>query len=248
MIDENFLHQIVDKKTHGNNILDLFLTTSPDLFTSCETIPGMSKHSAVVVEYEAKVSIKTGKAREVYAFKKANTTAIVQNLIIMKDEFLNNSSNRDINENWSFFKDRVISIVEENVPKQKVKKKTDLPWITQRIKKLLNKKKRAYKKARETSQEKDWENYRILQKKLRKEIKLAHDAYLENIFDTTDNNSRNKRLWSYVKSLKREKIGIAALQEKDTIFTEGGDKAKVLSNQFKKVFTVEDLTNIPHVE
>ena len=248
MIDENFLHQIVDKETHGNNILDLFLTTSPDLFTSCETIPGMSKHSAVVVEYQTKVSIKNVKAREVYAFKKANAAEIVQNLIIMKDEFLHNCNNRDVNENWSFFKDRIINIVEENVPKQKVKKKTDLPWVTQRIKKILNKRKRAYKKARETSQEKDWESYRILQKNLRKEIKLAHDAYLENIFDNADNNSRNKRLWSYVKSLKREKVGIAALQEKDMIFTEGEDKAKALSNQFRKVFTVEDLTNIPHVE
>ena len=120
-----------------------------------------------------------------------------------------------------------------------------MPWFNYKIRRLLNQRKRKYKKAKCTNQESDWEAYRKTQTLLKCEIKTSHDKYLSNIFDIIDNQTRSKKLWSYIKSLKREKVGITALEENGKTVTSGKEKANILSNHFQKVFTEEDVTNIP---
>ena len=77
------------------------------------------------------------------------------------------------------------------------------------------------------------------------EIKTSHDKYLSNIFDIIDNQIRSKKLWSYIKSLRREKVGITALDSNGETVTSGKEKANILSNNFRENFTEEDLTTIP---
>jgi hypothetical protein len=248
ILEKHSLHQQVDQPTHGKNTLDLFLTTSPDLFGNCKTLPGMCNHEAVTTEYEIKANICEKKPREIYIFNRANTEQIINKLVELRDKFLNTWSDRSVEENWRYFKNSMLQIIKDNIPTMKLKEKTDVPWLTYGIKRLMKKRKRRYQKAKTTKMENDWKAYKTTQKQLRVQIKIAHDSYLENIFNLEDKQAINKKLWSYIKSLRREKVGINVLQDNGKIVSDGAGKAELLSQQFEKVFTTENNQSIPVLE
>ena len=50
MIDEHHLSQVIKDPTRGENTLDLFLTNNETFVTNNQTLPGISDHSAILVE------------------------------------------------------------------------------------------------------------------------------------------------------------------------------------------------------
>ena len=54
-----------------------------------------------------------------------------------------------------------------------------------------------------------------------------------------------KRFWSFIKSKKKDNVGVAPLREspKGEVTNESKKKADLLSRQFKSVFTHENLTD-----
>ena len=66
--------------------------------------------------------------------------------------------------------------------------------------------------------------------------------------DTVSNESKDnsKKFWSFVKSKGQEFTGVAPLKNKDGFLQSNTQsRANILNEQFKSVFTEEDLTNIP---
>ena len=57
--------------------------------------------------------------------------------------------------------------------------------------------------------------------------------------------SSQKKLWSYIKSLRRDHTAITSLQSDYNPITNSLDKAKPLNQQFKSVFTNEPTSNLP---
>ena len=59
--------------------------------------------------------------------------------------------------------------------------------------------------------------------------------------------SYTKTFWSYVKSRKQEQSGIPPLKNKGGFLTSDSlNKAEILNEQFKSVFTSENLDNKPN--
>jgi len=52
-------------------------------------------------------------------------------------------------------------------------------------------------------------------------------------------------LWSYIKSKKLDHTGVSTLKHQGSIYTNSQDKAQLLADYFKSVFTQEDRSNIP---
>ena len=93
-------------------------------------------------------------------------------------------------------------------------------------------------KAKKSKRNSHWESFRNLRKQVNKAIIVSHNQYLNDVIgESLKTNS--KTFWSYIKSSKTENIGIPSLQtESQTAYTDG-DKANMLNNQFKSVFTIE---------
>ena len=53
--------------------------------------------------------------------------------------------------------------------------------------------------------------------------------------------------WRYIRSQKQDNVGISPLKDGGKLHTDSMEKAEILSNQFKSVFTQEDTTVIPHL-
>ena len=52
-------------------------------------------------------------------------------------------------------------------------------------------------------------------------------------------------IWSFVKSLKKDTMGIPALLHRGELVTDNKEKASVLNDQYKQQFTKERLADLP---
>ena len=81
---------------------------------------------------------------------------------------------------------------------------------------------------------------RSLKHKIRRETRAAYWNYEEtNILpETSDEPKRgNKKLWSFIKHRKTDSIGVTPLKYKGTLWDKPKDKAEILNERFKSVFS-----------
>ena len=70
----NLLHnyQLSPSLTRAQNVLDLCFTTNPNSVISCEPLPGLSDHDAVLVSIKIPKCVIKQHPRTVYLYKLAN--------------------------------------------------------------------------------------------------------------------------------------------------------------------------------
>ena len=57
-----------------------------------------------------------------------------------------------------------------------------------------------------------------------------------------------KKFWTYIKSKRKDNVGISSLNSENTEITDNKAKAEILSNQFKAVFVDKDADTIPDMD
>ena len=73
------------------------------------------------------------------------------------------------------------------------------PWINRDLKRLSHRKKRAYKKAKISRKNSDWERYKQLKKESQKECRKAYSAHVNELV-SDDQTGNPKKLYSFIKS------------------------------------------------
>ena len=80
---------------------------------------------------------------------------------------------------------------------------------------------------------------------------VAHNDCVPGLLDWLDEKnspSIGKKFWTYIKSKRKNNVGISSLNSGNTEITDNKAKAEILSNQFKAVFTDEDVDTIPDMD
>ena len=83
---------------------------------------------------------------QISKYKKANWDNIKANLDIIHSDILKTNNTADIDSIWKLFKTRLVKSIETNVPSKMLTYKHRLPWVTNSLRKLINKKIKLYKK------------------------------------------------------------------------------------------------------
>ena len=73
----------------------------------------------------------------------------------------------------------------------------------------------------------------------------CHRAYNDYIASSFTTSSPTKRLWSYIKSKRKDHCRVGPLKQGSTTYTDSLEKANILNKYFSSVFTVEDNTEPP---
>ena len=60
-------------------------------------------------------------------------------------------------------------------------------------------------------------------------------------------DENGKYMFNYIKRLKKDSVGIEALNYKGKITTDAKEKAKALADQYESVYAKEDPTDIPNI-
>jgi len=116
-------------------------------------------------------------------------------------------------------------------------------WFNTQTKRITRRKARAHKKARLSNKEPDLVRYRRLRRDAQR---ICRQAYKQHITDLVNSDpSSNKRLGALVKSLRCDQLGVSALNEGDTLYSDPKLKADILNRQFASAFTTEGDAPLP---
>ena len=251
IVNNHFLTQHVKQPTRGHNILDLVFTTNPNVVADLKIQSGMSDHDAVIFDINLKPSTNRKQPRKVFIFKKGNMEVVRNDLKQRFDKYIETEAlSNSVDVNYYYFKSTINEVMKKNIPQKNINGRWNVPWLTNSIKRMTRKKQRLYNKARRTDNPSDWKKFKEMRKCIKKQLTIAHNEYVSDLLTAPEKSRSNKevpskRFWSYIKSKKTHDVGIPPLKDNGADVNDNYGKANLLSNQFKSVFTKENLDNIP---
>ena len=121
--------------------------------------------------------------------------------------------NAGVIEMWEYFKNQLEELVKSHIQHKMAKRRDSSPWITPEIKKLIRKRERLYKRKKKLGNTKSTEKFKIIKRKVQRELRRAYWKYVEEIVrpQEDDNQYRGmKRFWTYIKHKLTDNKGIAS--------------------------------------
>ncbi|KAI8513198.1 hypothetical protein Bbelb_098370 [Branchiostoma belcheri] len=244
LMDNHGLFQTVQEPTRNGNLLDLVLVNNPNIIEKTTVVPGISDHDMVLVDVNLALKQNRKPKRKVYIRTKADEPAIKKDLTDYATNFHKRTQDMSVTQKWSDFKDKMKDTMNKHIPSKITSSRYNLPWFNRNLRRHCRKKQRLYNKAKKTGQEEDWNKYKRVKKGVQKSMRQAHSKYVADILGEAIVD-KPKTFWSYIKGLRKDLVGVAPLKVGNTIISDSGKKAEVLSSQFKSVFTEEDTTDMP---
>ena len=127
MIDEYHLSQVIKDPTRGENTLDLFLTNSDTFVTNNQTLPGISEHSAILVESRIRSDKVQQSPRRIpmrNKMKAEDTEAFREHTREGWDSLSEETKAGSADSLWKWFTARLEEEIKQYVPNRNVGKKT----------------------------------------------------------------------------------------------------------------------------
>ena len=182
--------------------------------------------------------------RKVYIKKKADCQRIKRELQSLAEAQASVIGDASVDEKWNYFEENIRRIMDTCIPHKMTSSRYNLPWFDRSLRRQTRAKQRLYNKAKKSRNPAHWSEYRAARKRTQKNLKSAREVYISDFLgDAIEENP--KRFWSYIKQLKNDDPGVADFKIDNRIISDGKAKSELLSEQFSRVFTVEDLTDIP---
>ena len=191
IFNDNGLEQMITEPTRKENTLDLFVTNHPQLIPKTEIIPGLSDHCIPYCEFNIKAKHKKKNERLVPIYSKADWNELRKAATELSNEILERSSDSSTDKLWSHFKSSLTSAIKSLVPHKHIKSKYHLPWISSTIKKLINMKKKIYRKMKKTGSFDLRDTFTNLKRTIQRQIRRSYWTYLNNLF-TEDQEPNTK--------------------------------------------------------
>ena len=114
------------------------------------------------------------------------------------------------------------------------------PWINSHLKREYRRKQRSYNSLKRKSDPDSIQKYHDLRNRIKRDTRRRKRKYIP---ETTLESP--KQFYSYIKSLKTDNSGIPALKDGGRLISDNLQKAKLLNDQFRSVFTKEEPGDIP---
>ena len=146
LVMDNFLYQHVHFRAGENNILDLLITSDPNMVNKLECVGKLGSSDHVLILAELNFLQKT--LRQYPTGKKANMDRIKESLNVNWEQKF---EGKDTQLCWNEFKTFLHDSAQKNVPMKKRRTKSKKKvWITRKIVRQIRKKTHLYMKCRLT--------------------------------------------------------------------------------------------------
>ena len=204
VLDDYFMSQLCLVPTRESNILDLIITNQPELVTLTEICSpsdlGMSSdHNIIQFHFSYGCNTIHPNNRLIYDYRRANFDGLRERLTDMDlcSLLTNNGSDCSIDDDWSTWKNTVMSAMNEFIPAKCVDSRRTPPWITRNILHQIRKKVTARKRflSRGTVYLKD--KFNQLRAAVKRSIQESRKSFYSSLGSTLRINP--KRFWSVFK-------------------------------------------------
>lgn len=241
--DFNF-SQLISEPTRSANTLDLVLTTAPDLVHELTFLPGLSDHCFIHFVLNEKVKRPVTQPKQIRDYSKGNFTAINQELAIFLDEYMPKFDERSVEYNWNLFKDKTSDLINKYIPLRTISCKHRAPWFNVSLKRLLNKKKRLFRNAKDTDAHDRWRSYNQATTAYKDAVKKAKFAFYHDTLPTLLTQDV-KKFWNLVNGSKRNSV---YLTDDDGVAYAVSECCNVLNDVFSKSFLQLHCARLPNFD
>ena len=128
---------------------------------------------------------------------------------------------------------------------------SDPPWITTAIRKLIQKRKRAYKQATQQNNLRLWSKFKKIRNKVIDSIRQSKQQYVDHHSNKLKSESlSSKDWWSTLKAFiaTSQNSSVPTLEKDGNIYSDETDKANVLNNLFRDQTLLNDQNaRIPNI-
>ena len=172
--------------------------------------------------------------RKVFQYRRADYEGMKRELRATLHDFQQMAETEDTEHLWTTFKKKTHSLMDKFIPSKMLRgNKSQKPWVTKQVKGLRRKQKVLFKRQHKTGAAKDIRQYRETKARLQKAERQSYWKYIENIVEVGNPDQeyqpKQKRLFNFIKSLRRDNSGIAPLKEKGRLHADPKDKAEIAS-------------------
>ena len=160
MMGDTNIEQLVDFPTRRENTLELLLTNNPSFVTSIEDTTGISDHDRIVIaDIICHPRRNQPVKRTIHLWNRANIPDIKESLKSDINDFCQqHNCDTPINELWNSFKNLTETAMSK-IPTKETSTRYHVPWINRECKRTSRRQKRAYRKAKRTNAEADWQRF-----------------------------------------------------------------------------------------
>ena len=196
---------------------------------------GKSDHAIISFDYLCYFNISHDNS-EKYQYFKGDYISICNDLNEVNWDLI--FQDKDINETWNIFKNKLFDSIDEHIPKKRPDNKFFNPplWMDRQTKAAVLKKRRAWKRYQYARSAVTYRDYASKRNQCTNIIRNAKKSYERKV--ALEAKSNCKSFWRYVNSKLKTRQGICNLLKLDGSLTiNDTEKVEVLNNFFSSVFT-----------
>ena len=256
-MDSLFLSQLVEKPTRQENILDLILTNNHELITEIDVfsdINYLSDHRLIIakttlspIETPTLNSHQPPESFRGLNFFHRSINWDSMNQKINEINWENRFLNKPLDENFSIFREEILRITEEHVPKKKVKMRhpkipDDRRALMRKRAKFRRKIARSHSQSQITRFKQHIANIEVALKASHETERLAEENRAIECIKTNP-----KYFFSYARTKSKTKTQIGPFEKDGETIQDPHKKAEILREQFESVFTRPDTNSTPPI-
>ena len=252
------LYQTITEPTHftenSSSLIDIILTSDKsNIIYSGVTDPFLHQetryHCPVYGIFKFSKHTRKSFTRQIWSYDQGDYDSLKTKVSNTDWDLL---SDPDINIYTRNFTDHLNLLTAECIQNKTVRiRPSDPPWITTAVRKLIRKRKRAYKKAKQLNTTILLNKFKKIRNKVIESIRKSKQLYLDQLSNKLKSESlSSKDWWSTLKSFISpvEKSSVPTLEKDGCVYSDDTDKANILNNFFRDQTLLDDSnTRVPNI-
>ena len=130
----------------SDRTLDLVFSFNPGIIQACHVTCGISDHDATIFEIDISQKFKPNPPENL-SVSQGRLCRFKGKLTLSSDYLSTHPECNTVDDNWSYISQKILEATDNFIPHKMSKAKRHLPWVSSSVKRLMNKRNRAYKKA-----------------------------------------------------------------------------------------------------
>lgn len=216
-------------------LIDHVHASSPSLVSSLCVGPPLGSSDHCCLELTLSIALPRSRQprRKVWLYQRANFEGMNDHLSdVLGEEAVEHG---DVDDVWGSFKEAVLGAMQKFVPSRFVRWGRNLPWVTQKVQRLLRKRAKAHRKAKRDGTEEGWACFRALRNRAVSILRVERLSYFRTLSKQLSNL---KDFWASYSAICREYRRVPQVLRRGSVSaTTSLQKASLLNEQFVSSFT-----------
>ena len=236
---DNFWTQHVTECTRfrDNQIpscLDWIITDDASILEELSCSEPLGKSDHVCISWQLAFTNGVVAAEQKHNYWKADYLAIRS--LLHDIDWQKHFHGKSVDDMWTYFKNVVEECVRRHVPVYvKSGSKNKSPWMTHETKRLISKRKKAWKIYADNRTSALFARYKIARNAVVQSIRRDKGRYQKNLVRQMKKSP--KRFYSYVRSKQGNPVTVTRVHDADgSLSSDDKDTARILCDQFQRVF------------